>query len=82
MLYVDDLVIADTNLDEIGCMKFQLAASLNMNDMGDRHYFLRIKVILTSEGIFYWEISPSRWEPDELEEETGSDGSNVNFVSK
>ena len=51
LLYVDDLVIADTDLEEIDHVKSQLAASFNMKDLGDLHYFLRIKVICTTKGI-------------------------------
>ena len=51
LLYVDDLVIAGANLDEIGCIKSQLMASLEMKDLGDLHYFLRIEVICNPESI-------------------------------
>ena len=40
LLYVDDLVIAGTNPEEIGRVKSQLVASFNMKDLGDLHYFL------------------------------------------
>ena len=51
LLYVDDLVIADADLEEIGCFKSQLVASFDMKDLGDLHYFLGIEVIHTPEGI-------------------------------
>ena len=51
LLYVDDLFIADADIDEIGRVKLQLAASFDMKDMGDLHYFLGIEVIRTPEGI-------------------------------
>ena len=51
LLYVDDLVIANTNLEEIGCVKSQLVASFEMKEVGDLHYFLGIEVIQTPEGI-------------------------------
>ena len=51
MLYVDDLVIAGANLGEIRHVKSQLAASFDMKDLGDLHYFLGIEVICTPEGI-------------------------------
>ena len=51
LLYVDDLVITNANLSEIDRIKLQLAASFDMKDLGDLHYFLRIEVIRTSEGI-------------------------------
>ena len=50
-MYVDDLVIADANLAEIGRIKSQLVASFDMKDLGDLHYFLGIDVIRTLEGI-------------------------------
>ena len=51
LLYVDDLVIADANLDEIGRVTLQLVTSFDMKDLGDLHYFLGIEVIRTPEGI-------------------------------
>ena len=51
LLYVDDLVIANPDLDEIVRVKLQLVASFDMKDLGDLHYFLGIEVISTSEGI-------------------------------
>ena len=51
LLYVDDLVITDADLGEIDRVKLQLAASFDMKDLGDLHYFLRIEVIRTPEGI-------------------------------
>ena len=49
LLYVDDLVITGADLSEIDCVKLQLAASFNMKDLGDLHYFLGIEVIRTPE---------------------------------
>ena len=51
LLYVDDLVIASADLDEIGHVKLQLAASFDMKDLGNLHYFLGIEVIHTPKGI-------------------------------
>ena len=51
LLYVDDLVITGTDLGEIDRVKLQLAASFDMKDLGDLHYFLGIEVIRTPEGI-------------------------------
>ena len=51
LLYVDDLVIVGADLDEIHRVKSQLAASFEIKDLGDLHYFLRIEVIRTPEGI-------------------------------
>ena len=51
LLYVDDLVIADADLKEIGQVKSQLSASFEMKDLGSLHYILRIEVIWTPIGI-------------------------------
>jgi hypothetical protein len=51
LLYVDDLIITGADLDEINRVKRELAASFNMKDLGDLHYFLGIEVICTPKGI-------------------------------
>jgi hypothetical protein len=51
LLYVDDLVITGADLEEINRVKCQLAASFEMKDLGDLHYFLGIEVIRTAEDI-------------------------------
>ena len=51
LLYVDDLVITDADLGEIDRVKLKLAASFDMKDLGDLHYFLGIEVIRTPKGI-------------------------------
>jgi hypothetical protein len=51
LIYVNDLVISGVDLDEINRVKRQLAASFEMKDLGDLHYFLGIEVIRTPEGI-------------------------------
>ena len=51
LLYVDDLIIGCADLDEICQVNLQLAASFDMKDVGDLHYFLRIELIRTPEGI-------------------------------
>ena len=58
LLYVDDLVITGADLGEIDRVKLQLAASFDMKDLGDLHYFLGIEVICTPEGIL---ISQHHW---------------------
>ena len=49
LLYVDDLVITGVNLGDIDRLNLQLAASFNMKDLGDLHYFLGIEGILISQ---------------------------------
>ena len=51
LLYVDDLVITRSDLDEIDHVKSQLAASFDMKDLEDLHYFLGFEVIRIPEGI-------------------------------
>ena len=51
LLYIDDLVIVNANLEEINSVKSLLAASFDMKDLGDLHYFLGIEVFRTLEGI-------------------------------
>ena len=51
LLYVDDLVITGADLGENDRVKLQLAASFDMKDLGNLHYFLGIEVIRTPEGI-------------------------------
>ena len=51
LLYVDDLIIADTDLEEISRVKSQLATSFEMKDLGDLNYLLSIEVIRIPEGI-------------------------------
>ena len=48
---MDDLIITEVDLGEISRVKSQLAASFEMKDLGDLHYFLGIEVIRTPEGI-------------------------------
>ena len=45
------MVITDADLGEVDRVKLQLAASFDMKDLGDFHYFLGIEVIRTLEGI-------------------------------
>ena len=51
LLYVDDLVIVNADLEEISHIKSQLSATFEMKDLGDLHYFLRIEVICTPDNI-------------------------------
>ena len=65
LLYVDDLVIAGGDLGEIDRVKSQLAASFDMKDLGDIHYFLGIKVNVITHGVCSsssgWQtVSPSQ----------------------
>ena len=52
LIYVDDLVITEPKLDEIGHVKSQLSDAFEMKDSRNLHYFLGIKVIWTPDNIF------------------------------
>ena len=51
LLYVDDLVITGSDLAAISKVKSQMFEAFEMKDLGDLHYFLRIEVIHTPDGI-------------------------------
>ena len=51
LLYVDDLVITEPELAEIGQVKSQLSDAFEMKEPRDLHYFLGIEVIRTPDGI-------------------------------
>jgi hypothetical protein len=43
LLYVNDLIITDADLDKISRVKCELVASFDMKDLRDLHYFLGSK---------------------------------------
>ena len=51
LLYVDDLVVTCPDLAEISQVNTQLSNAFKMKDLGNLHYFLRIEVIHTTDGI-------------------------------
>ena len=51
MLYVDGLVIIGPDLAAISKVKSQLSEAFEMKNLGVLHYFLRIEVIHTPDGI-------------------------------
>ena len=51
LLYVDDLVITEPGLTDIGRAKSQLSDAFEMKDLGDLHFFLGIEVIHTLDDI-------------------------------
>ena len=51
LLYVDDLVITGPDLSTTSNVKSQLSKAFEIQDLGDLHYFLGIKVIHTPNGI-------------------------------
>ena len=51
LLYVDDLVVTKPELAAISRIKSKLSETLEMNDLGNLHYFLGIEVIHTPNNI-------------------------------
>lgn len=52
LLYVDDIIIASNNEDEINQIKVKLKESFEMEDLGELKQFLGITVRRTSSGIY------------------------------
>ncbi|XP_056690240.1 uncharacterized mitochondrial protein AtMg00810-like [Spinacia oleracea] len=65
LVYVDDLIVAGTNLNEINAAKAFLSSQFHMKDMGELRYFLGIEVDRTDDGIF---LSQKKYTLDLLEE--------------
>ena len=51
LLNEDDLVITGFDLFSINKVKSQLSEAFEMKDLGNLHYFFRIEVIHTPDGI-------------------------------
>ena len=51
LLYVDDLVVIEPDLAEIGQVKSKLSHAFEMKDPGDLYYFLGIEVLHTPNDI-------------------------------
>ena len=51
LLYVDDLVITNSDLAAINNVKSQLSDAFEIKELGDFHYFLGTKVIHTPDDI-------------------------------
>ncbi|XP_058759023.1 uncharacterized mitochondrial protein AtMg00810-like [Vicia villosa] len=52
LIYVDDMIITDSDLASTQLLKQQLQASFHMKDLGYLHYFLGLEVHSNSKGIF------------------------------
>ncbi|XP_021846221.1 uncharacterized mitochondrial protein AtMg00810-like [Spinacia oleracea] len=65
LVYVDDLIVAGTNLTEINAAKAFLSSQFHMKDMGELRCFLGIEVDRTEDGIF---LSQKKYTLDLLEE--------------
>jgi hypothetical protein len=51
VVYVDDIVIAEDDVEEIKSMKERLGRAFEVKDLGPLRYFLRIKIARSSKGI-------------------------------
>jgi hypothetical protein len=51
-VYVDDLVVTGTSLDDIKRFKIEMAKIFNMSDLGLLHYYLGIEVKQGADGIY------------------------------
>lgn len=52
LLYVDDIIIASSSVEEVECLKQKLMESFNMKDMGNLKQFLGINIRRTGDGIY------------------------------
>jgi hypothetical protein len=53
VVYVDDLVITDNNIDPIIRLKKQLVNSFNMTNLGLLHYFFELQVLPLYDGFLF-----------------------------
>lgn len=52
LVYVDDLLLAGNDIEEIKQLKLMLSNTFNMKDLGDVHYFLGLEINKSSSGFF------------------------------
>lgn len=52
LIYVDDLIVAGDNLDEITSLKQSLHQKFSIKDLGKLKYFLGIEVATSQKGLF------------------------------
>ena len=45
ILYVDDMLIAETNIDEIANLKSNLNATFDMKDLGNANHILGMRIV-------------------------------------
>ena len=63
VLYVDDLILTDSDSKFLNHVKSSLKKKFEMTDLGFLHYFLGLQVLQTNEGIF---LSQSKYACDLL----------------
>ena len=50
-VYVDDILVSGSNIDEVNVLKQHLHSSFGIKDLGHLHYFLGFEVTHLAEGI-------------------------------
>lgn len=50
VVYVDDILLAGDDLDEVTSLKIYLDDQFKIKDLGDIHYFLELEVSRSSRG--------------------------------
>lgn len=65
LVYVDDLLLAGNDIEEIKQLKLMLSNTFNMKDLGDVHYFLGLEISRASFGFF---VSQKKYTVDLLAE--------------
>lgn len=60
LLYVDDLIITESDSHYIHCLIAQLHHLFEMKDLGKLHHFLGVKVSYTSDGLFLSQTNTQR----------------------
>lgn len=52
LLYIDDIILAGNNKDELNSIRKMLSLEFEMTDMGKLRSFLGIKIEFTTDGMF------------------------------
>lgn len=55
IIYVDDIVVTEDDLEEIGKLRTYFANELEIKDLGSLRYILRIEVVWSKQGIFIFQ---------------------------
>ena len=63
LVYVNDIIITDSNSSEIHKVIHSLTTEFEITDLGDLHYFFGIQISSTSDGLF---LSQSKYIQDLL----------------
>uniref|UniRef100_A0A803Q378 Reverse transcriptase Ty1/copia-type domain-containing protein n=1 Tax=Cannabis sativa TaxID=3483 RepID=A0A803Q378_CANSA len=52
LVYVDDVILASNNMNELEALKLRLNERFKLKDLGDLKYFLGLEIARSSKGIF------------------------------